>query len=251
MAKLTHFSYRPADTLLHRMDVRFKLLLMVVVGLTGLRIHFLPLVPLTILALVSISRIRIPPLAIVYELRYIGLLLLTVFVARATATPGKTVFNLYFLSVTQEGLYSGGLIAWRILLIVLLGIIFVATTRTSQIRGAIEWVFKPVPLIPEKRVATMIGLMLRFIPVILHQAKETTAALKSRGIENRKNPIYRLKKLALPLFRNILLTGENLTDAMRARCYSENRTPPAHHSGRLEWISLTLVLCLCLFLNLI
>lgn len=251
MAELNPFAYRPADTFLHRLDARFKLFFVVLLGLTGLHVHCAPLVTLTTLALILISRIRIPPAAIVYELRYLGLLLIAVFVARAATTPGTTVFSMYFLNLTQEGLYNGGLIAWRILLIVLLGIVFVSSTRTSQTRGAIEWIFRPIPFVPEKRVATMIGLMLRFIPVILHQAKETAVALKSRGIENRKNPVYRLKTLALPLFRNILLTGEDLSDAMRARCYSENRTAPAHHAGRLEWISLTLVLSLCMMLNLI
>jgi energy-coupling factor transporter transmembrane protein EcfT len=251
MAELTHFSYQPGNSFLHRLDVRFKLLFVVLIGLTGLRIHFTPLALLTVMAIVLIYQVQVQPMAVMKELRYLGYLLFVVFAARAVTTPGVSVFEIRIFSITQEGLYNGALIVWRILLIVLLGLIFVSSTRTSQTRGAVEWIFKPIPFVPEKRIATMIGLMIRFIPVILNQAKETALAQKARGIENRKNPVFRLKKLTFPLFRNILLNGENLADAMEARCYSENRTSPTFYAGKKEWISLFFVLCLCILSNLI
>lgn len=251
MAELTPFSYQVGNSFLHRLDARFKLLFMVLISLTSLRLYFPPLTLLTLMAIFLIYQVQVQPTAVLKELRYLGYLLFMVFAVRAMATPGAVVVQLRFFSITQEGLYDGALIVWRILLIVLLGLIFVSSTRTSQTRGAVEWIFKPIPFVPEKRVATMIGLMIRFIPVILNQAKETALAQKARGIENRKNPVYRLKKLIVPLFRNILLTGEDLADAMEARCYSENRTSPALYAGKKEWISLFLVLFLCILLNLI
>jgi energy-coupling factor transporter transmembrane protein EcfT len=122
----------------------------------------------------------------------------------------------------------------------------VATTRSSEIRAAVAWFLRPFPFIPEKRVSIMMSLIMRFIPVIFDQAKVTVDAQRARGIENRKNPMYRLKKLALPLMRRTFERADKLANAMEARCYTENRTDPELLSRRRDWIALFLVIGLCL-----
>ena len=80
----------------------------------------------------------------------------------------------------------------------------------------------------------MIGLIIRFLPYILDQAKATADAQRARGVENRKNPIYRLIKFVVPLVRRTFENADNLAVAMEARCYSENRTDPELLSGRYD-----------------
>ena len=72
----------------------------------------------------------------------------------------------------------------------------------------------------------MLGLVVRFLPVILFQASEIADAQRARGIERRKNPLIRLMKFTVPLFRRVFLSADELTAAMQARCYSEQRTLP-------------------------
>jgi biotin transport system permease protein len=79
----------------------------------------------------------------------------------------------------------------------------------------------------------MIGLIMRFVPVILDQAKETSKAQRVRGVENRKNPVYRLIKLAIPLIRRTFESADKLAVAMEARCYSENRTDQGFHQTKM------------------
>ncbi|OEU72588.1 MAG: hypothetical protein BA864_00865 [Desulfuromonadales bacterium C00003093] len=137
------------------------------------------------------------------------------------------------------------------LLIVLAGLLFVSTTRPSEIRAAVEWFLSPFPFIPGKRVATMMSLIIRFIPVILEQAKETSDAQRARGVENRKNPVYRLMKLAVPLVRRTFESADKLAVAMEARCYTEKRVNIELYATRNDWIALFLVLCLCVLLSVI
>ena len=94
----------------------------------------------------------------------------------------------------------------------------------------------------------MMSLILRFVPVIFDQAKETNDAQRARGVENRKNPIYRMRKLAIPLIRSTFERADKLAVAMEARCYSENRTDPALSSSRRDWIALFAVIGLCLMI---
>jgi energy-coupling factor transporter transmembrane protein EcfT len=91
----------------------------------------------------------------------------------------------------------------------------------------------------------MMSLIVRFMPVIFQQAKETLDAQRARGVENRKNPVYRLVKLGIPILRRTFERADKLALAMEARCYSENRTDPRLSSGIKDWITLFVVVFLC------
>ena len=85
------------------------------------------------------------------------------------------------------------------------------------------------------------GLILRFVPLIFHQAGEIAEAQKARGVENRKNPVYRLTKLAFPILRRTFERADNLVAAMEARAFTENRTDPELNLHKRDWICLIVV----------
>lgn len=246
MAELTAFSYRPGVCRLHALDVRFKLVFLILVTLASLKAGPPALCVLTVTLLVTLGRIRLPLHSTLKEIRYVFLLLLLVFVARALSTPGSPVFEYKELAVSREGLHDAAVICWRLVIVILTGLAFIVTTRPSQIKAAVEWFFRPFPFIPGQRIATMMSLIMRFVPVILNQARETADAQRARGVENRKNPVYRLMKFAIPLVRRTFEDADKLAVAMEARCYSENRTDPGLSSDRNDWIALGVVLCLCI-----
>jgi energy-coupling factor transporter transmembrane protein EcfT len=136
-------------------------------------------------------------------------------------------------------------------LVVLVGLLFVSTTRPSQIKAAVEWFLTPIPFASGKQLATMLGLVMRFVPVILNQARETADAQRARCVENRKNPIYRIKKMGFPLLRRTFENADRLIFAMEARCYNENRTDPDLCFRPKDWFAFLLVIGLCGFLLII
>jgi energy-coupling factor transporter transmembrane protein EcfT len=251
MAELTSFSYQSGDSLLHHIDVRFKILIVILISLICLNLYLTGLAILTSLLLGLILHARLPLISGLKELRYFLILLLFVFVARVLSTDGPPLIVLRFISVSIQGLYSGILVCWRLAIIVILGFAFISTTRPSAIKAAVQWFLKPVPFIPEKKVALMMGLILRFIPVIFHQAGEIAEAQKARGVENRKNPIYRLTKLAFPLMRRTFERADNLVAAMEARAFTENRTDPELNLHKQDWICLIVVCFLSIFMLLL
>ncbi len=251
MAELTSFSYQTGDSLLHHIDVRFKILFVILISLIGLNLDFAGLAILTSLLLGLILHASLSLISGLKELRYFLILLLFVFVARVLSTDGPPAIDLRFIRVSSLGLYSGILVCWRLVIIVILGFAFISTTRPSAIKAAVQWFLKPVPFIPEKKVALMMGLILRFIPVIFHQAGEIVEAQKARGVENRKNPIYRLTKLAFPLMRRTFERADNLVAAMEARAFTENRTDSELNSHKRDWICLIVVCFLSIFMFLL
>ncbi len=248
MTELTAFGYRSGTSVLHRLDVRFKLVFMVMISLVSLKAQALELAVLICTLFVLMINAGVTAKSIVNLLRYVLFLLVLVFIARALTTSGSPVFTFKAISVTREGIYDGSIICWRLLLVIMIGLSMVATTRSSEIRAAVAWFLRPFPFIPEKRVSIMMSLIIRFIPVIFDQAKVTVDAQRARGVENRKNPVYRLKKLALPLIRRTFERADKLASAMEARCYTENRTDPDLSSRRRDWIALFMVTGLCIMI---
>ncbi len=248
MAELNVLGFRTGDSMLHQLDVRFKLMFFVLISISSLRADIFSLFLLTIVLTAALIHIGLPIKSVLKDLRYIFLLLLFVFVARSLSVPGSTVIEIKTITVTREGLHQGAVVCWRLLIVILTGVAFVLTTRPSEIKAAVQWMLKPFPGIPEKKIAFMMSLTARFVPIIFDQAKETLAAQRARGIENRKNPIYRLKMLGIPLMRRTFERADRISLAMTARCYSENRTDPRLSCRARDWIALAGVVSLCLII---
>ena len=245
MAELTSFGYFSGDSVLHRLDPRFKLLSIILLSLVCLNLYFISLGIFTGLLLGIIFLSRLPLSSGIRDLRYFFILLLLVFIARVLTTGGPSLLDFHFVSISGQGLHDGLLICWRLAFIVLLGFAMITTTRPPEIKAAVQWYLRPVPFIPEKKVAMMMGLTLRFVPVIFDQAAETAEAQRARCVQNRKNPIYRLTKLGFPLMRRTFERADDLVAALEARGFTENRTDPELASHPRDWIALFAVAGLC------
>jgi energy-coupling factor transporter transmembrane protein EcfT len=245
MAELTAFSFQPGTSLLHKLDVRFKLLFLILISLISLGGGFTGLGILTGLVTALIIHCRLPLKSGFKEFRFFLIFLLLILAARMLTTPGAVLIEIKSIAISRPGLMSGVLICWRLVIIALLGFLFVFATPSSEIKAAVEWFLDPAAFIPGKRIATMMGLIARFIPVILNQAKETAEAQRARCVEYRRNPLYRIVRLGVPLIRRTFEQADRLIVAMEARCYSENRTNSALSATRIDWIALVIIIIIC------
>jgi energy-coupling factor transporter transmembrane protein EcfT len=248
MAELTIFSYRSGNSFVHQFDVRFKILILIIISMVSLNVRFLSLTILSFIFAILVIHCRIDFKSFFKEIRYFLILLFIILIARALSTKGPNVIEFYFITISRHGLYEGALICWRLLLILLVGLLFITTTRSSEIKSAVEWFLNPIPFVSSKKVATMLSLVMRFVPVILNQARETVEAQKARCVESRKNPIYRAKKIGIPLLRRTFENADRLVFAMEARCYNDKRTNPDLSAKPRDGLILLLVCIFCTFL---
>ncbi|MFW6241919.1 MAG: CbiQ family ECF transporter T component, partial [Thermodesulfobacteriota bacterium] len=153
------------------------------------------------------------------------------------------------VTLSETGLHEGLLIAGRLGAVALIGLLLVATTRTAAVRDALIWLLRPVPGLPEGRVAVMLSLLVRFLPVILLRAGETADAQRARCVERRRNPAYRLRRFAVPLLRRVFLDADALAAAMDARCHTDHRSPPPFHFSLPDVLILALVAVLTVFVR--
>jgi energy-coupling factor transporter transmembrane protein EcfT len=219
MGELTTLGFIPGRSPLHRVDPRTKQALLMILSLVGVwgGLPFLVLLSVTMIALLAAAGLRV--LHLVREMRYFLLFLLFVFAVR-TVTFGDG----WIPAVAWGSTGEAALVCWRLLTVVCMGLMLVATTRIADIRAALVWYLRPIPLIDEKKAATMVGLVVRFLPLILHQASEIADAQRARGIDRCRNPLSRLMKFTTPLFQRVFLSADELAAAMQARCYNDERT---------------------------
>jgi energy-coupling factor transporter transmembrane protein EcfT len=240
MAELSVFTYSPGDGGLYACDGRFKLLalLILTVTLTGGRLESLTATSAIILAGLFIT--KVPTRALLRDVRWFGAFLVFIWVVRALGTPGQSLLALGPFQLTREGAVQGSLICWRMMAVLMAGLLFIRTTRMAEVRAATAWLLRPVPYLNRQQTATMLGLLVRFIPLILNQARQIRQAQQARGIEGRRHPIFRLKAFAFPLLRNTVIRSDRIAVAMAARGYTGETTPFAFTSRPRDWALLGL-----------
>jgi len=223
------FEFDPGGSFLHRIDVRFKLCALLALSMAAAAADWPGLLLSFAIALAALARTGLPLAAAGSRLR--GFLLLVLMVAAARwATWEAAPFSL-------AGLADGLVLGLRLLLVALLGLLLVRSTRPEELKKAVTWLLTPFPRAARNRVPLMMGLVLRFIPLVAAQAAMTGDALRARGIEQTKNPFRRLLRFALPLSRRVFARADRLALAMAARGYDPERVSAARFpdAERGDW----------------
>jgi biotin transport system permease protein len=230
MAELNSFGYRYGHSFVHRLDVRCKLVSLLF--LTAAIVAAIPVTmgPLSIGVMLLWGVLRLPLQILGREIWAFLIFLLLVFVVRALSTPGDPWLSWGVLHIAREGIQAGGQVVWRLLMVLVLGLVFITTTRPSDLKAAVQWLLRPIPFVPARKAATMVGLMVRFIPVLHQQIGETQSAVAARaGIRSRRS-LRQIRYLILPTMRRVVLAADQLSLAMMARGYREKRTDPTFHA---------------------
>jgi len=214
--------YFPGDSPLHRWDARCKLfgLLIVTATLIQTRIPWLIFDSILLASLFFLS--RYPLKQLLRELKFWTIFLFILFLFQSFFTPGIRLHSYPWLPISIEGLILGGLTCWRLGLILGYAVLFTAVTRPRELRDALIWLLKPIPYLPERRIGLMVSLTLRFFSRILDQAEEVHLANKARFGDQKKNPIRKMKFLALPILRRSILEAEEVTFSLAARGYRDD-----------------------------
>jgi energy-coupling factor transport system permease protein len=230
--------YYPADSFIHRLDPRTKLItLMLLMTVLVISIKLTLLSCFFALTCVIIFFSRIPISLIFRNLNpFLWLFALTIAV-HLLWTPGQIIFTIPFIhaSLTLEGLHLGVVYSVRLALMVVFAALLTLTTSPIELTDALERLFAPLKRLrlPIHEIVMMLTLSLRFIPTLLEEAQRIKNAQVSRGATFEGGLIRRMQNvvpLILPLFVSAFRRADELALAMDARCYfgGEGRTSYKH-----------------------
>ena len=202
-----HYTYK--NTLMHRLDPRFKILSVVFLSaLFFLLKNYISFIIIScfIILLILISKIKITHL--LRSLRPFLFFFVFIFLMYILFTPNK--------------LFQGIITVWRFTLLVIVASLLTFSTSISQLVYAIEKLFAPLKLlkISPRNIAVMVSATIRFIPLLFQEANRIRDAQKSRCTNFKK--IKHTIGLVIPLLRKTFNKASNLADAMESRCYRDH-----------------------------
>ena len=145
MGELTAIGFTPGQSCVHRLDPRTKQAIMMGLSVAGAGAGFPFLIILSLILVALFRAADLKIMRLVREIRYFLFFLVIVFLVRAVSLDSRWV-----PTVTLSAASDGLLVCWRLLAVVLMGILLVATTRIAHIRAALVWFMAPIPGINEK-----------------------------------------------------------------------------------------------------
>ena len=224
---MTVGQHYPAESHIHRLDPRIKLLgvlvyitlLLMVDSVWG---YIVAGVSLTLMIYAS----RVPVRYMLRGLRAIIFIVVFTAVLNIFFTPGQNViFEKWIFRVTWEGLAVAGVMGIRLTMLVIGSSILTLTTSPLQLSDAIEYLLKPLKKIgvPAHEIAMMMTIALRYIPTLMEEMDKIMKAQMARGADFDTGGIIKKAKslipLLVPLFISSFRRADELAVAMEARCY--------------------------------
>lgn len=226
--------FYPADSPLHRLDPRAKILAVVLLAV-GLflvsSIAGLLVVGAGVGALVAVG--QIPLSGFLRLLRPVALIVVFTAVFQVLfVREGEFLFGLWVFEVYSEGLRLAVFLALRILVLISAASLLTATTSPLSLTDGIEDLLSPLKRLrfPSHEVAMMMTIALRFIPTLYDEAQKITNAQKARGADfatgGLVGRVRALLPVLIPLTVGAFARADELAEAMESRGYSggEGRT---------------------------
>jgi energy-coupling factor transport system permease protein len=234
MDKMIFGRYIPADSVLHRMDPRSKLILIFLfVCVVFLANNVLTYGTLLVYTLIMLSLSKISMRFIMSGLKpVLWLVVFTLLLHLFLTKEGNLLFQWGWIEVYEEGVKQGLFISLRFFLLILMTSLLTLTTTPIEITDGLEELLGPLKRIkfPVHELALMMSISLRFIPTLMQETDKIMKAQSARGVDFTGGPVKdRVKAiipLLIPLFISSFKRAEELAVAMEARGYrgGEGRT---------------------------
>lgn len=257
---ITLGQYYPADSLLHKLDPRVKLLgtlifivsLFIVDNLIGYLLA-------TVFLLACIILSRVPIKFMVRGMKAILFILIIAVVFNVFLTKGETVlWSWWKFTLTKEGISQAGRMALRLVYLVIGSSLMTLTTTPNNLTDGMEagLGFLKYIKVPVHEISMMMSIALRFIPILLEETDKIMKAQMARGADMESGNLFkRIKALVpilVPLFISAFRRANDLAMAMEARCYQggDGRTKmkPLKYHGRdvVAYVVILVYLAVCI-----
>ncbi len=234
---ITIGQYFPGTSLIHKLDPRMKIILLVLnIAALFLCRNFFSLLLMFVMSVAWVLLSRIPFKTILKGLKMILVILVfTAFLQIFYNDDGTVLWHpveSWDFKITTGGVFSAVFIAVRIVSLILMSTLLTYTTSPTLLTDAIERLLSPLKVFKIKvhSLAMMMTIALRFIPTLIEEIDIIMSAQKARGADLETGSLVQRAKalvpILVPLFVNSFRRAYELAFAMEARCYGgdEKRT---------------------------
>ena len=252
---ITIGQFFPGDSVLHRMDSRFKIVLEIVyVVMLFIASNFYAMIPSAAFLIMVFAASEIPFKMMLKSLKPILPIILFTAVLNLFFIKGSEDPLLSFWTVTiyPEGVETSLFMIVRIVLLIAGMSLLTYTTSPIILTDAIESLLSPLKKVkfPVHELAMMMTIALRFIPTLIEETDKIMMAQKARGANLDSGGLLKRAKalvpILIPLFVSAFKRASELATAMECRCYrgGEGRTRLRRlKAEKLDFFAAGLTLC--------
>ena len=228
---ITLGQFFPGDSIVHKLDPRTKLILVIVyiVALFQAKgwISYALVVLVTVLCL-ALSHIRFG--TIFKGLKPMMFIIVLTAALNIFYTAGTPVLPGWI--ITWEGIDRAAKMILRIVLLITGTFLLTYTTSPMALTDGLELLLDPLKKVklPVHEMTMMMSMALRFIPTLIEETDKIMSAQKARGADFENGSLIQRAKALLPilvpLFVSAFRRADELAVAMESRCYhgGEGRT---------------------------
>ena len=232
---ITLGQYFPGNSVIHRLDPRTKLILLVVyIVALFMAVNWVSYALMAAFLVVVIKISTIPPKSIIRGMKPLVMILVFTGVLNLffTGGEGEPLFDFWIITVYAEGLERAIFMVIRILLLISGTFLLTYTTSPISLTDGLESLMNPLKVIkvPVHELSMMMCIALRFIPTLIEETDKIMSAQKARGADFESGSLMDKAKalvpILVPLFISAFRRADELATAMECRCYQggEGRT---------------------------
>ena len=228
---ITLGQYFPGDTVVHRLDPRTKLILVIVFIVALFQANSWPGYGLvTLAALGSMALAKIKPGTMFKGVKPMLFIIALTALLNIFYTAGTPVLPGWI--ITWEGIARAVQMILRIVLLISGTFLLTYTTSPIALTDGLELLLGPLKKlhVPVHEMTIMMSMALRFIPTLISETDKIMSAQKARGADFETGSLFQRAKALLPilvpLFVSAFKRADELAVAMESRCYhgGEGRT---------------------------
>ena len=231
---ITLGQYFPGQSIIHRLDPRTKLIMLVVYIVALFLAESWVSYGLMFLFLVTVIWLSTIPLkSILRGMKPLVMILIFTGVLNLFFTQeGEVIFHFWILTMTTGGLSRAVMMMSRILMLITGTFLLTYTTSPIALTDGLESLMKPLKKVgvPVHELSMMMCIALRFIPTLIEETDKIMSAQKARGADFETGSLMDRAKalipILVPLFISAFRRADELATAMECRCYQggEGRT---------------------------
>lgn len=229
MKKIAFGQYYPANSVIHRMDARAKIIATILYIVTVfLCKNALCFAALTLSAVLLVALSRIPLRLVLSTLKPLIVIITLTSVINIFFTKGETLLTpeTWKIHIYLEGLWNALFMILRItVLLAATGVFLTFSTTPIALTDALESLLMPLSKLhlPVHDLAMITTIALRFIPTLSEETEKIMNAQKARGADFSSGGLIKRAKALLPVFIPLLSSAfkraDELANAMDCRCY--------------------------------
>lgn len=240
---VTFGQYYFADSFVHRMDARIKLLLCLTFMVAIFFVTSFAVFGLIVLfLLLTIAVAKVPLGSILRSIKGIFVLLLFTAILNLFFTKrGTLMWSWWILEIYDGGIIFAAKMLLRLTLLVIGSNLLTLTTTPVELTHAIESLLAPLNVVkfPVKDFALIMSLTLSFIPSLIEETDRIVRAQKARGADFDTGSVFKRAKAFVPILIPLLVGGfrraDELANAMNSRCYEGSTKRTRLVTMKLSW----------------